>query len=80
MKYFNNKPGGKESGYFFSHSFSSFIVKMLEELFERIHLWVGVEMVHNEFSRDARHVRIFPCENVPILRDELDERAFLFVR
>ncbi len=35
-------------------------------------------MVLSEFSRHTRHVRRFPCEDVPILKDEFDERAFLF--
>ena len=33
-----------------------------------------------EFSRDTWHVRWLPCKEIPILTDELDERAFLFVR
>ena len=37
-------------------------------------------MVLSEFSRDTRHVRRFPCKDVPILTDELDESAFLFIR
>ena len=32
----------------------------------------------SEFSRYTWHVRRFPCKNVPVLTDELDERAFLF--
>ena len=32
----------------------------------------------SEFSRHSRHVKRFPREDVPILMDEFDERAFLF--
>ena len=32
----------------------------------------------SEFSRCTWHVRRFPCKDVPVLTDELDERAFLF--
>ena len=80
MEYFDDEPGSQEPGYFFCHSFPPFIIKTSEELFDRLRLGVSVEMVLSEFSRDARHVRRFPCEDVPILMDELDERAFLFVR
>ena len=38
----------------------------------------NIESVLGEFPRDTQHVRRFPCEDVPILTDELDERAFLF--
>ena len=32
----------------------------------------------NQFPRNTRHVLWSPCEDVPILTEELDERAFLF--
>jgi hypothetical protein len=34
--------------------------------------------VLGQLSRDSRHVRRLPCEHVPIVLQELDERAFLF--
>src|SRR4051812_6706400 len=34
--------------------------------------------VLGEFPRDTWHVFGAPCENVPILTEEIDERAFLF--
>ena len=37
-------------------------------------------MVLSEFPRDAWHIRAFPGEDVPILTEKLDERAFLFIR
>jgi hypothetical protein len=35
--------------------------------------------VFGQLSRDFQHVRRLPCENIPIVLQELDERAFLFV-
>jgi hypothetical protein len=35
--------------------------------------------VFGQLSRDSRHVRRLPCEHVPIVLQELDEHAFLFV-
>jgi hypothetical protein len=32
-----------------------------------------------QLSRDSQHVRRLPCEHIPIVLQELDERAFLFV-
>ena len=37
-----------------------------------------MKRVLGEFPRYTRHVLGRPCENVPILTEELDELAFLF--
>jgi hypothetical protein len=42
-------------------------------------LGVHFEFVLGQLSRDSRHVHRLPCEHVPIVLQELDERAFLFV-
>jgi hypothetical protein len=51
---------------------------MMEVLSYRLIFRINIEGVLSEFSRYTRHVRRFPCKNVPILMDELDERDFLF--
>src|SRR4051812_5618435 len=48
-----------------------------QRLLDRSHFGVGVEFVLSEFPRDTRHVEWLPCEDVPVLTEELDERAFL---
>src|SRR3954464_2468376 len=48
-----------------------------QRLLDGSHFGVGVEFVLSEFPRDTRHVRGLPCEDVPVLTEELDERAFL---
>jgi hypothetical protein len=35
--------------------------------------------VLGQLSRNSRHVCRLPCEHIPIVLQELDERAFLFV-
>ena len=39
---------------------------------------INVKSVLSEFPRYTWHVGWFPCKDVPVLTDELDERAFLF--
>ena len=77
---FNDEPGSKEPGYLFSNNISSLIVETTEELFDWFQFGVCIKAVLSEFPRDTWHVRRFPCKDVSILTDELDERAFLFVR
>jgi hypothetical protein len=45
----------------------------------RSHLRIYFKFVLGQFSRDSRHVRRLPCEYIPIVLQELDERGFLFV-
>jgi hypothetical protein len=34
--------------------------------------------VLGQFSRDSLHIRRLPCEYIPVILQEPDERAFLF--
>ena len=78
MKDFHNEPGCQESGHLFSNGLAPFLVEPPEKLSNRFKLWINIESVLSEFPRDTRHVGRFPCKDVPVLTDELDERAFLF--
>ena len=78
MKNFNNKPSSQQTGDLFTYSLAPFLVEAVEELSDRFEFQINVECVLSEFSRYTWHVRRFPCKDVPILMDELDERAFLF--
>ena len=53
-------------------------IKATEKLFHRFKLGLDIKSVLSEFPRYTWHVRRFPCKDVPVLTDELDERAFLF--
>ena len=78
MEYFNDKSSRQEPGYFFSNSFASLFIEPAEKLLDRFILGINIESVLSEFSRYTWDVRRLPCKDVPILTDELDERAFLF--
>ena len=78
MEYFNDKSSRQESGYFFSNSLASFFIEAAEKLLDRFKLGIDVKSVLSEFPRYTWHVRRFPCKDIPVLTDELDERAFLF--
>ena len=53
-------------------------VEAAEKLPDRFELRIYVKGVLSEFPRYTWQVRRLPCKDVPILMDELDERAFLF--
>ena len=78
MKDFYDEPGRQELGHLFSNGLAPFFIELSEKLSDRFKLWINIESVLSEFPRDTRHVRRFPCKDVPVLTDELDERAFLF--
>ena len=78
MKDFNNKPGCQEPGHLLTNGLASLLVKPPKKLLDWLKLRINIESVLSEFSRYTRHVRRFPCEDVLVLTDELDERAFLF--
>ena len=78
MKNFNNKPCCQELGHFFTNGLMSFFIEAMKELLDRLKFRINIESVLSEFPRYTRHVRRFPCKDVSVLTDELDERAFLF--
>ena len=78
MKHFNDKPSSQQPGYLFTNSLMSFLVEAAKKLLDRFKLGINIESVLSEFPWYTRHVRRFPCKDVPVLMDELDERAFLF--
>src|SRR3954468_17914350 len=63
-----------------SRAISSPIIETAEELFYRLQVGICVKVVLSEFPRDTWHIRGFPCKDVPILTEELDEHAFLFIK
>ena len=78
MKDFNDKSGRQEPGNFLTDGFPPLLIKPPEELPDWLKFWINIESVLGECSWYTRHVRRFPCKDVPVLTDELDERAFLF--
>ena len=78
MKDFNDEPGRQEPGHFLTNGFPPLLIKPSEKLLDWLKFWINIKSVLSEFSRYTRHVRRFPCKDVPVLTDELDESAFLF--
>ena len=78
MKDFDNKPDRQEPGHLLTNGLPPLFIKPQKELPDRLKLRINIESVLSEFSRHTRHVRRFPCKDVSVLTDELDERAFLF--
>ena len=78
MKNFNDKPSRQEPGYFLTNSLTPFFVEAAKKLLDWFKLRIYIKSVINEFPWYTWHVRRLPCKDVPILTDELDERAFLF--
>src|SRR5215216_1266640 len=78
MENFNYEPNRQEPGYFFTNSLTPLFVKATKDLPDRLKLRINIKGVLNEFPRYTWHIRRFPCKDVPVPMDELDERAFLF--
>src|SRR6187401_1582814 len=78
MNHFHYEPCRQKPGYFFSYSLAPLFVEAAQILFNRFIFWINVKAVLSEFSRYTWHVRRLPCKDIPVLTDELDERAFLF--
>ena len=47
-------------------------------LFDRFHFRVDSQTMLSQSPGNTWHVRRLPCEDVPVLTEELDERFFLF--
>ena len=78
MKNFDNESCSQQTGYLFTYSLASLFIEMAEELPDRFKLRINVECVLSEFPRYTWHVRRLPCEDVPVLTEELGELGFLF--
>ena len=78
MKNLHDKPCCQKPGYLLTNSLTPLFVEAAEKLPDRFELRIYVKGVLSEFPRYTRHVKRLPCKDVPVLTDELDERAFLF--
>ena len=78
MKNFNNESGRQDLGHLFTNGLAPFFIEAAEKLLDRFKLGINIKSVLSEFSRYTWHVRRLPCKDVPVLTDELDERALLF--
>ena len=78
MENLDDKPSCQEPGYFLSDGLPSLLIKTAKKLFDLFELRINIKTVLSEFPRYTWHVRRFPCKDVPVLTNELEQRAFLF--
>ena len=78
VKHFNDKPSSQQPGYLFPNCLASLFIKATKKLLDRFKLRINIKSVLSEFPRYTWLVRRLPCKDVPVLTNELDERAFLF--
>ena len=78
MKDLHNKPCCQEPGYLLTNSLAPFFIEAAKKLPDQFKLRIYIKSVLSEFPWYTWHVKRFPCKDVPVLTDELDERAYLF--
>ena len=78
LKNLQDKPCSQKPSYLLTNSLTPFFVETAEKLSDRFKLRINIKCVLSKFPRYTWHVRRLPCKDVPVLMDELDERAFLF--
>ena len=76
--YLSDKSCRQQSSHFLTNGFSLLDGGPPKMLFDWFYLWVNLQTVLSQLPGHTWHVRRFPCEDVPVLTEELDERFFLF--
>ena len=76
--YLSNKSCRQQSSHFLTNGFSLLDGGPPKMLFDWFHFRVDSQTVLSQFPGYTRHVRRFPCKDIPVLTEELDERFFLF--
>ena len=69
----------QEPSHFLANCFSLLDGGPSEMFLDWFYFRVNSQTVVNQSPGYTRHVRRFPCKDVPVLTEELDERFFLFV-
>ena len=67
----------QQSSYFLADCFPLLHGGPPKVLFDGFYLGADMQTVLSQSPRYTWHVRGFPCEDVPVLTEELDERFFL---
>ena len=68
----------QEPSHLFTNSFPLLYGGPTKMFLDWFHFWVDSQMVLSQSPGYTRHVSRLPCEDVPVLMEELDERFFLF--
>ena len=70
--------GCQELSNFFANGLPLLCSRVTKMLLHRFCFRVDSQTVLSQLPGYTRHVGWFPCEDVPVLTEELDERFFLF--
>ena len=74
----SDKLSSQKPSHFFANCLSLLDGGPPKVLFDGFYLGVDTQTVLSQSPGYTWHVRGFPCEDVPVLTEELDERFFLF--
>jgi hypothetical protein len=70
--------GCQEPSNFFTNGFPFLCSRTMKMFLHRFCFRIDSQAVLSQLPRYTRHVEWLPCEDVPVLTEELDERFFLF--
>ena len=79
VQHFHDETRGEQPGYFITYHFSPLIGETTHRLLHRFHFRPHEQRVLSQLPRNTLQIQIGPCKDVPILTEEVDELAFLFV-
>ena len=79
MKYFNQEPGSQKYCEMLHDGSSSLIREAPSRLLHRLRVRPDKQGVLSQFPRDTLQIVIRPRKGIPILTEEVDDLAFLFV-
>ena len=78
-EYFHDKFGCKDPSYLISNDFSPILGEAAERLLHRLSPGSHIQRVLGQLPRNTLQVLCGPSKNIPILTEEVDELAFLFI-
>ena len=78
MVYLPDESGGRQFCFLFTDGPALFLVKAMQALLHRLGAWMDFQGMLGDLPQNAWHIRGFPCKDVFVVVEEVDERAFLF--
>ena len=78
MVYLLDESGCQEFGDLLAYGPAPFVIKATQALLGGLRAQDEAQCVLDDVPRYAWHVRLFPCEDIVIGAQEVDELAFLF--
>ena len=78
MVYFLDESGRQKFCYLLTDGPAFHLIEAMQALFHWLVAWVDLQGMLGDLPRNAWHLQGFPCKDVSIGVEEVDERAFLF--